>query len=562
MLKANSPSGKWGMLNPENIKWLLIAAIVLITADILFFNNVLELRAEEPRRAVVSFEMLESGEWIVPHIHSEVYYNKPPVFNWVQAVFMSVFGYSEWVARLPGAISFLLTGVLVYAVMKRIVSENLAIFGVFAFLTSADLLFYGSVNAGEIDLFYALLTCVQFFVIYKYMHKDQLLKLFLISYLITSIGFLTKGIPSLAFQAFSLLAYFTISKKFWKLFSWQHIAGVVLLVVVVGGYLLMYNERADAIGFLVRQFKETSQRSANEFSLLAILITILNFPVLLFAKMMPWTLLFPLYFYKPVRQFVWNNPILKFIVVIFFANILIYWTAPDVRTRYIYMFFPLVIILLVAPLSVLKWEDTKLRKFLTIPGGVGVVLIGVGMFVLTFLLELNGLQIGLAILFGITGLSLGYAYWKNLNTINVLWLIVFSMLLGRLGYNSLVLPQQDKFDDELVYRGVVAEICKKANGRDVLLTGPQEAIASDVSLFGTEYYKSVLYIPPTIPYQLPYYYAKYTNKVLVYEKDPRNLGKCYLSYKAHNLDSSKINVLYEFKAMNSDSYFILYELLK
>ncbi len=560
VVKSNKIFGKYELLSSVNFKWLLLAAIALVLVDVLCFNNLLELNAEEPRRAIVSFEILESGEWIVPHIHSEVYYNKPPVFNWIQAAFMSVFGYSEWVARLPGALSFLLTGGVVFIVMKRIVSENLALLGAFAFLSSADLLFYGSVNAGEIDLFYMLLTVVQFFVIYYYRKKEQFLQLFLLSYLLTAIGFLTKGIPSLAFQAISLLAYFTFTKKFWKLFSWQHLMGVLLLTLIVGGYLWQYNQSADAVGFLVRQFKETSQRSANEFGVLDIIGSLVAFPGMLFGKLMPWTLLFPLYFYKPVRKFVWENDLLKFVVIIFISNILIYWTAPDVRARYVYMFFPLLIILLVSPLSVVKWEEVKLRKFFTIPSGIGVALIGVGMFVLVFVLDLNWLQILVAVLLGVLGVGAGLVFWTNYRNANVLWIVVLSLLLGRLAYNALVLPQKEKFDNELVYRGVVAEMCEKVDGRIIYLTGKREAIHSNVSLFGKEYYDDTLFIPPTIPYQLPYYYAKYTKNVLKYVEQPVDSLGYYLTYKTPYVNYEEIDVLFEFKAMNSDNYFILYAL--
>jgi 4-amino-4-deoxy-L-arabinose transferase-like glycosyltransferase len=47
--------------------------------------NIVELRGEEPRRAIVAMEMDITGEYVVPKINGWNYYNKPPLFNWVLA---------------------------------------------------------------------------------------------------------------------------------------------------------------------------------------------------------------------------------------------------------------------------------------------------------------------------------------------------------------------------------------------------------------------------------------------------------------------------------------------
>jgi len=219
--------------HPKVFRIILIFAIVLVIVDMLFFNHLVELRAEEPRRAIVAIEMLETGEYVVPHIHGETYYNKPPVFNWLLAGSMSVFGTGEWAVRLPGALSYLLIGFIIFFVLKKQVSRESGVFGAFAFFTVSDLLFYGGVNLGEIDIFYSLIIVLQALVIYKYRQSEEYLKLFVLSYFLCAVGLLTKGIPSLAFQALTLLAYFLITKRFWKLFSWQHFVGISLLVLTL-----------------------------------------------------------------------------------------------------------------------------------------------------------------------------------------------------------------------------------------------------------------------------------------------------------------------------------------
>ncbi|MEO5738735.1 MAG: glycosyltransferase family 39 protein [Variovorax sp.] len=56
---------------------------------------------DEGRYAGVAYEMLRSGDWLVPRLDGLPFFHKPPLFYWISASAMSVFGASEWPARLP-----------------------------------------------------------------------------------------------------------------------------------------------------------------------------------------------------------------------------------------------------------------------------------------------------------------------------------------------------------------------------------------------------------------------------------------------------------------------------
>lgn len=59
---------------------------------------------DEGRYAGVAWEMLRSGDWLVPRLNGLPFFHKPPLFYWISAAAMSVFGVSEWPARLPSLI--------------------------------------------------------------------------------------------------------------------------------------------------------------------------------------------------------------------------------------------------------------------------------------------------------------------------------------------------------------------------------------------------------------------------------------------------------------------------
>jgi len=63
----------------------------------------------EGRYAETVREMLLTHNWIVPTLDFAHYYDKPPGFFWIVAACFRVFGVNEWAARLPAALSAVLT---------------------------------------------------------------------------------------------------------------------------------------------------------------------------------------------------------------------------------------------------------------------------------------------------------------------------------------------------------------------------------------------------------------------------------------------------------------------
>ncbi|MBF97968.1 MAG: hypothetical protein CMI36_03160 [Owenweeksia sp.] len=306
-------------MSQRNLVFLILG---LLAVAVFGWLGYIELRAEEPRRAIVSLEMYLSGNWIVPQINGWTYYNKPPVFNWLMMLFFEITGsFSEWVVRLPSLLSYLVLGLLHYRYVKQYINQKVALFASLFWLTSADLLLYGSVNTGEIDPFYALVVYLQVIVIFKGFYHQKYWSLFLVSYLLVAVGFLTKGLPSLAFQVFTLLGGAIYFRKFRLLFGWQHICGILLLVVSCGAYLYLYDSRDDVLAFFVRQFKEASQRTGLETEFSDTALQFFTFPLQLVKLTLPWSLFLVFFFKKGFLKTLRQNAFIAFSVVFVLANI-------------------------------------------------------------------------------------------------------------------------------------------------------------------------------------------------------------------------------------------------
>ena len=75
---------------------------------------------DEPRYAQVAREMLLRGDLITPTLGGHTWFEKPALLYWMMIASFKLFGVSEWTARLPSAISGLLTVAAVFVVGRQL----------------------------------------------------------------------------------------------------------------------------------------------------------------------------------------------------------------------------------------------------------------------------------------------------------------------------------------------------------------------------------------------------------------------------------------------------------
>lgn len=69
---------------------------------------------DEGRFALPAYEMLTSGEYVVPHFNGEPFFHKPPLTYWAITVAYRIAGVNEFAARLPSGLAMAGVCVLVY----------------------------------------------------------------------------------------------------------------------------------------------------------------------------------------------------------------------------------------------------------------------------------------------------------------------------------------------------------------------------------------------------------------------------------------------------------------
>jgi 4-amino-4-deoxy-L-arabinose transferase-like glycosyltransferase len=80
---------------------------------------------DEGRYTHVALQMLHSGDFISLHRNEQaLHFTKPPVTYWTIAASVLTFGRNEWAVRLPMALAFVFTVLLVYQLGKRFVPDR------------------------------------------------------------------------------------------------------------------------------------------------------------------------------------------------------------------------------------------------------------------------------------------------------------------------------------------------------------------------------------------------------------------------------------------------------
>lgn len=511
------------------LPWIVVSILLL---DLLCFNQTLSLRGEESRRALVSIEMLESGNFTALQLHGTTYYNKPPLYNWILAFVFKVFGSSsEWVLRFPGIISLMLTSLVFYLFLRARISSQVAMLISVAFLCTGDLLFYGSINSGEIDLFYSMLVVCQILSIFHFFEKEKWWQLFLISYFLVALGVLTKGVPSVAFQILTIVPFFLLNKKWKLLFSIQHIAGVVLLLLITGGYVLFYSINYNAVAYVVNIIHQASQRTVGESTLTQSITAILQFPSWLLGKLMPWPLFgIPLIF-KKVREQLLLIEVNRFFVLLIATNIWIYWLSPKIGTRYLYMFFPFFAAIFIQTGLSEGVQSENIFKVLKrlISGSLFFASL---LFVIAPSFEWGEVQFAqyqkiTLLLVGIVLTFIAIALWKLENRLSVLWTILLAMTIGRLAFNLVALPL---IASEQKHKSYTLNLIEKAGENQIYQYG-SFPLNPRIVMFGETYFEQSAVVPIELPYSIPYYYFQYTGNIML-NMPNKESGKVYYSFRS------------------------------
>ncbi|MFZ4547815.1 MAG: ArnT family glycosyltransferase [Bacteroidales bacterium] len=175
----------------------IIIAIVAALLFIPFVGGVHLFDWDEINFAECAREMIVTNDYVSVQINFKPFWEKPPLFIWMQVLSMKAFGINEFAARFPDAVCGIASLLVIFSIGKRLYNERFGLWWVVAYAGSVLPHLY--FRSGIIDPWFNLLIfiAVWFFVrvhdVKGQISNKQRLLFAVLSGVFTGLAILTKG---------------------------------------------------------------------------------------------------------------------------------------------------------------------------------------------------------------------------------------------------------------------------------------------------------------------------------------------------------------------------------
>jgi len=320
-------------------------ALLLLVAIGLFFCIGLGARPyltpSEARYIELPRQMLATGDWLTPRIDGVPYFEKPPLFYWLQASVMGLLGNGEFAGRIATAFIATLLCLLTYAT-GRLLHERRS--GVLAALVLAtSVMGYGLSRVAMLDMPVSvfLTLCFACFLAAQKAALPQRRYFYWAMYAAAALAMLTKGLIGIVIPGLVIGAWIALSRRWHLIKEAQLLPGLaIFLAIVAPWHALMALRHPDFLNFyfihehFTRYLTDSHKRGEPWFF----------FTLVTLAGLLPWTGLLPAALKSSFAQR--QNPGTLFLLSWVFLPLLFFSASHSQLVPYILPIFPPLAILI------------------------------------------------------------------------------------------------------------------------------------------------------------------------------------------------------------------------
>jgi len=242
---------------------LLINSSILLAAALLFIpflGGVHLFDWDEINFAESAREMIVSKDYLNVQINFISFWEKPPLFIWMQVLSMKIFGINEFAARFPNAICGIVSLLVIFNIGRKTVSTKFGL--VWLFLYAGSILPFFYFKSGIIDPWFNLFIFLGVFGFYSYcQNREPQIWYAAGSGFFIGLAILTKG--PVAFLIFALTAgIYLVYKRFSTRIKIKDLAIFILFLAFTGGFWFIlqilqghFSVIADFIIYQIRLFR-------------------------------------------------------------------------------------------------------------------------------------------------------------------------------------------------------------------------------------------------------------------------------------------------------------------
>jgi len=265
--------------------WWLVVLLLLIAFAFQGSRAIWE--PDEGRYTGASLNMLASGDWLLPTVDGEhPHLTKPPMIYWAVASSFRLFGINEWAARLPGALAFVGTGLLVFGLGRRLLPAKPWLPALVWALSFGPISGASVVSTDSLLMFFETAAMLAFVEAWSRDGASRS-RWVLAMWLAWGLAFMTKGPPALLPLLAMVVMLIAHDRR--ALRGFFPVAGLVLFAVVaLTWFALVVRQDPDRLGYFLgyevydRIFTGTHQRNSRWYQAFEIYL-----PMLIFGAL-PW----------------------------------------------------------------------------------------------------------------------------------------------------------------------------------------------------------------------------------------------------------------------------------
>ena len=325
-----------------------LRVLIVLVGLLLFlpFNGLVHLFDwDEINFAESAREMLVTGNYNTVSINFVPFWEKPPLFIWMQVISMKLFGINEFAARFPNAICGVLTLLLLFEIGKGLKNYRFGL--VWALAYGGSILPFLYFKSGIIDPWFNLFIFGSLY--FAFLHFRQLevnhsryLKVIYAASLL-GLAVLTKGPVAILLFGASIFIYILLTQKL-KLVRFSDLLLFVLVLILSGGayhiYQLLAGNSQLVYDFFKYQIRLMKTEDAGHGG------SILYHPLVLFIGVFPSSIFALKIFFKKESL---NNDFRRLMIILFLVVLIIFSLVQTKIVHYSSLcYFPLTYLAAVA----------------------------------------------------------------------------------------------------------------------------------------------------------------------------------------------------------------------
>ncbi len=220
--------------------------VLLILFGVALFQSLGRLPLIEPdegRYAEIPREMLEHNDFLTPRLNYVKYFEKPPLYYWLNCISFSLFGQNEFAARFFSALSALLGILLTYQIGRAVFGRREGLLAAMVLGTSMGYLVQGRLNTTDMALSLFMTATLGFFLLASGQDAHRRTLYFYLSCACAALAVLTKGPIGIILPGAIIALYLAAGNRWSSLRVIPRARGIAIFLLLSAPWFILVSIR-------------------------------------------------------------------------------------------------------------------------------------------------------------------------------------------------------------------------------------------------------------------------------------------------------------------------------